>query len=334
MLIERSYKLGEFLWWTRRTIYVLVLVSVIPVVLHEVLGFKWLEIPFSIIFLLGTTVALSVGFKNLQTYNRLQDAQAVWASIGSSSRAWGGVCRDIVPDAMAARRLASRHLAWLAALRHELRQRMPWESQDKTYNVEYQDRYEVRERAQTLASELVNYLSPDESAQVLEARNKPWQVLALQGADARRMLDAGEISAAVFADLIRGLREFADLQGKAERIKHFPYPRQHAFIHTVFVRILVVLLPFGMLSEFQRLSDSLGPSSTWMMWLVVPLSLLISWMYTSLDRVGETTENPFEGGANDVPITRICDEVELDLRQVLGEIGLPGPARMKGGFAT
>jgi putative membrane protein len=333
MLIERSYGLGEFLWWTRRNTYVLLVLSVVPVVLHEVVGWTFLEIPFAIIFLLGTTVALSVGFKNLQTYNRMQDAQAVWTSIASTSRAWGSASRDLVVDPDIVRRLVNRHLAWLAAVRHEMRERKPWESQDKAYNVEYQHKYEVREREESLASELLRYLPPEEVAQVEVARNKPWRVLALQGADIKRLVDAGAITPAVFNEFFRWLREFADLHGKTQRIKEFPYPRQHAFINTTFVRILCVLLPFGMLSEFHRLADAMNDTTGLMIWLVVPLSLLISWMYTSLDQVSETTENPFEGGANDVPITQLCEDVELDLREALGEIGLPSAARRKG-FAT
>lgn len=50
-------------------------------------------------------------------------------------------------------------------------------------------------------------------------------------------------------------------------------------------------------------------------------SLPFTWMFTSMDEVGENTSNPFEGGANDIPITRICDDIELDLKELLGETG-------------
>jgi putative membrane protein len=60
-----------------------------------------------------------------------------------------------------------------------------------------------------------------------------------------------------------------------------------------------------------------------MVWLVIPFSGLISWIYTSLDQVGESTENPFEGSPNDVPMTQLCREVEIDLRNMLGETDLP-----------
>ena len=52
-------------------------------------------------------------------------------------------------------------------------------------------------------------------------------------------------------------------------------------------------------------------------------------MYTSLDQVGESTENPFEGGANDVPISHICQEIEVELREMLGESNIPEASRLE-----
>jgi ion channel-forming bestrophin family protein len=44
-----------------------------------------------------------------------------------------------------------------------------------------------------------------------------------------------------------------------------------------------------------------------------------------LDRVGESTENPFEGSANDVPISQMCRTAEIDLLEMLGEMDCPPP---------
>jgi putative membrane protein len=60
-----------------------------------------------------------------------------------------------------------------------------------------------------------------------------------------------------------------------------------------------------------------------MVWFVIPFSVLISWVYTSLEQVGESTENPFEGSANDVPISQMCRAVEIDIREMLAENDLP-----------
>lgn len=320
----KSYRLPEFLAWTRRTIYLLLVLSVVPVLLYQLAGWTWLAVPWGVVLLVGTTAALSAGFKSVQTYNRMQDAQQAWSAIASASRIWATSCRDLAVDADAARGLVYRYLGWLTALRYQMRQPRAWETLGAARNVEYRSRYVIPEREQPLATELARYLSQGETAQVIEADNGALQVLALQGAATRSLLMEGALDAAGFAELQRQLRGLHELQGRSERIKDFPYPRQHAFINALFLRILCVLVPFGMLGEAERLN---GLVSGWaqgqMVWLTIPLSLLVSWMYTSLDQVGESTENPFEGGANDVPISAICQDIERDLREVLGEGSVP-----------
>ena len=321
MRTGKGYTVSEFVLWTRQTIYVLIALSVVPALLHQFAGWTWLTIPWGVIFMLGTTVALSAGFKMLQTSNRMQEAQQAWSSIVGSSRIWGGLCRDLVDDPVRARELVYRHLAWLAALRHQLRSVMPWENAGKAYNAEYAERYHLDERETPLQDELARFVAPEDAADILSSRSKALEALNLQSRETRRLLRDGGLTPAAFADLQKTLRDLQDLQSRVERIKNFPYPRQHAFVNSLFVRILCVLLPFGVMGEFAKLDGVVGGwAAGHMIWLGVPLSILISWMYASLDRVGEATENPFEGGANDVPITRLCDEIEADLREMLGEV--------------
>ena len=66
----KSYRLSEFLNWTRRDISVLIVLGVVPVVAYQIGNIKWLGIPWTVAALLGTATAFIVGFKNLQTYNR------------------------------------------------------------------------------------------------------------------------------------------------------------------------------------------------------------------------------------------------------------------------
>ena len=333
MRTASSYTLPEFIFWTRRSIYVLIVLSVVPAILYQFAGLRWLTIPWGVIFMLGATVALSAGFKTLQTYNRLQEAQQIWSSIVSSSRIWGAMCRDLVADPARTRELVYRHFAWLAALRHQLRGVRAWENANKTYNAEYARRYHVQEREASLETELARYVGPDDAAEILTSRSKALQALDLQNKETKYLFGEGVLTAGAFADLQKTIRDFQDQQSRSERIKNFPYPRQHAFINSLFVRILCVLLPFGVMGEFARLDDVVdGWAKGNMVWVGVPLSILISWMYLSLDRVGESTENPFEGGANDVPITQICKDIEGDLREMLGEVETPSLSRDESGI--
>lgn len=38
-----------------------------------------------------------------------------------------------------------------------------------------------------------------------------------------------------------------------------------------------------------------------------------------MEKIGEASENPFEGGANDVPITQISRNIEIDLLEMIRE---------------
>src|SRR5262245_14695231 len=130
----KSYTLSEFLIWTRRSLFWLLLWSAVPTVLYQIFDLKWLSIPWPVVALLGTATAFIVGFKNLQTYNRTWEARQIWGSAISASRSWAMMCRDFIVDSDKSRRIIYRHFAWLTALRYQLRSGRTWESTDKAYN--------------------------------------------------------------------------------------------------------------------------------------------------------------------------------------------------------
>ncbi|MEO0778876.1 MAG: bestrophin family ion channel, partial [Bacteroidota bacterium] len=107
------------------------------------------------------------------------------------------------------------------------------------------------------------------------------------------------------------------LQGKAERIKNFPFPRQYATVNYFFVVLFVFLLPFGMLSVF------VNPSQSHLIWFTIPFTVVVSWVFWTMEMIGDYSENPFEGLYNDVPITSMARGIEIDIRQMLDETELP-----------
>jgi putative membrane protein len=146
----------------------------------------------------------------------------------------------------------------------------------------------------------------------------------LQSKTIKELYANQELVVLQLVEMQRTLKEFYIQQGRSERIKNFPYPRQFATINSMFVKLFSFLLPFGMLREFDKLNESVeGIMKGNMIWLVIPFSVLISWVFTSLEQVGESTENPFEGAPNDVPISQMCRMIEIDLREMLGETDLP-----------
>jgi len=324
MYTGNSYKVTEFIYWTRRSIFWLLLLAIIPTVLYQVVKVKWLSVPWPVVALLGTATAFIVGFKNLQTYNRTWEARQIWGGAMSSSRAWALMCRDFIEDPARAKEIIYRHFAWLTALRYQLRADRSWEAINKSYNREYKKFYSIPEKEIPIEVELSKYISKEELTKILPKNNRAIQLLSIQSNALRKLYDEGMLDNFRFMGMFNALSQFSDHQGKSERIKNFPYPRQYATINSLFIRLFCILLPFALLGEFDKLNNVVsGFLSGYMVWLVIPFSVLISWVYTSLDQVGESTENPFEGSPNDVPISQMSRTVEIDIREMLGETELP-----------
>lgn len=321
MHLGKSYSLTEFMFWSRRQLYASLACASLPVVLYQFLGLGWLSIPVSVVVLLGTATSFIVGFRNVQTYSRALEAQQVWTDILHGSRCLGLMSRDFLAGRPAGRELILRHCAWLTALRYQLRAPRIWENASKASNLEYRKKYyRVPEWELPLEQALARHLSPAELDMLLHADGKAVRLLGMQAATARRALDAEEINNSCYLELVGAIKGLFAQQGRAERIKDYPYPRQYAVVNKLFVRIFCLLLPFGILTEFARLDATVsGFMHGNMTWLVIPFSTMISWMYLALEQVGESTENPFEGNANDVPMALICWKIERELFDMLGE---------------
>lgn len=317
----RRFTFTQVVQWTRRDIYFFLILGAVPTCLYHFAGWTWLTIPWVPIAIVGTAVAFIVGFKNNATYGRLWEARQIYGAIVNTSRSWGILARDYVQGAEASVRLIHRHIAWLHALRYQLRQPRAWEHMIKVYNREFQKHYSVDERSGPPLSEVITGLVGDaERDAVLSRSNAATQLLAMQSQDLAELHAQGAINTLHHVELGRLLVDLYEQQGKCERIKNFPYPRQYATINLMFVRLFNWMVPFGMLGEFAKLGGHF-------IWLTIPFTVLVCWVFMMMERIGEATENPFEGSANDVPITAITRTIEIDLRELMGEADVPPPLK-------
>jgi len=327
MNISSHYKLVHFIPWTRTKIFRMLLLSIIPTALFYFLDVKWLAIPWVPVALLGTATAFISGFKNTQTYNRTWEARQIYGAIINNSRAFGIMVKDFVRVNNKTEQVALhqaiiyRHFAWLTALRFQLRETKSWENiKTKSYNKEYLNYYKVPEWESSLDEELKAFLSEEERQYILSTKNRATQIIASQSSQLKKLNEEGIISDYNYVALENQLKELYDQQGKCERIKNFPYPRQFSSINIYFTNLFCILLPFGFIGEFSKLIEKFGEN---IVWLTVPFSIILGWVFLVLEQIGESTENPFEGNANDIPITQISRNIEIDLKEMLGETDLP-----------
>jgi putative membrane protein len=332
------------LWWTRHDTLVLIVIALIPVLVYEVLDQEWLHLPWLPIAVVGTAVAFIISFQNNASYDRVWEARKIWGGVVNTSRSWGIVVNDFITTDFAEEQasekeldrireeLIFRHIAWLTALRHAMRQPRPWErSMDAASNKEWGEAIGVREHRVSLKDELAPYLSTEQLDYVLGKSNKATQLLSLQSKQLRELRTRGLIEDFRHMGMENILVELYTLQGKSERIKNFPYPRQYATLNSFFLWIFVLLLPFGVMFEFDKIGNALVERypiiGANFIWLSIPFSVLVMWVFHTMERIGRVSENPFEGTPNDVPITTISRGIEIDLREMLDEdpTSIPGP---------
>ena len=306
--------------------------SIVPVILFIVwstvvvcafkfLHFEWLAIPFLPVSVLGIAVSFYVGFKNNASNERQNEARKNWGAITNDSRALVAMLSSYLPaendEAKAAKsQILKRHIAWLYAHKWFLRhKRMDWE-----HNLKLNNQYREVFRQQfginlEFAKDVSKYLSEAEIKEVEASPNMASTLLNNQSRALKQLREQNQIEDFRLFELQNHITKLFEHQGKNERIKGFPMPRQFASYARLFVNIFAFLLPFGMLKETMELN----------VWLTIPFSVLISWVFFQMELVGEYSEHPYEGLIGDVPITSITRNIEIEILYALGESDLPKP---------
>jgi len=334
MYTGKVYRLIDMARWTRYETLLFIVIISIWVSGYYFLDMDWFRIPWTPMALIGTAVAFVIGFQNNAVYGRIWEARKIWGGIVNTSRTFGVFVQDMLTDEYfegdvsqetlkaEQKALTYRHIAWMTALRHAMRQQKDWETTGahKT-NREWGIR--PPEKISTLEEDLKNYLTKSELDHVMSIDNHQTALLYLQSHHMRNLKEQGIIWEFSFLELEGLIKELFTLQGQTERIKNFPYPRQYASLNHYFMWLLLLLLPMAMVPQFIEIGNSITEThpiiGDLFVWFSIPIYVAVAWMFHTMERIGRTGENPFEGTSNDVPISTIARGIEIDLRQNLGE---------------
>lgn len=320
MYIRRNLPASVILWFCAKHLAVFILLSSIVFFMYQMLDWKWVGIPFLPVGTIGTAVAFYVGFKNNSSYERLWEARKIWGSITNNCRSFGMLVSStslIEKDMI--RSLLERQIAWCNVLRFQLRSvSNRWSPGWVPREVELVMKKNGLPAAGTESVEFYTerLLNEADRESVKGKSNLASEIMRLQVRDITALEESETLPEFECDRLQKILISCVDMQGASERIKNFPFPRQYAHFSSVFVWIFVCLLPFSLIHE-------LGKNSHELTWLVIPCSTLISWIFLTMEQVGDTSEDPFENGINDVPLTAICRNIEIELLEMLGETNLP-----------
>lgn len=254
------------------------------------------SLPFSVAAILGSALAIFIAFRNNNAYARWWEARTLWGGIVNSSRIFA---RQVVANATDAaatakatpeqadayiRELVLRQIAFAHALRLHLRRQSDFEA-------------------------LRSLLPPDEFVRAIVSQNVPNTLLLSQGMRIKEGMRLGLLGAFDNISLEPTLASFNNFQGGCERIKNTPLLRQYHFFTKLFLLVFMAVLPFSLIGDFSRMGEA---------WLMMPVSVLIAFVFGVMGRVGEVNEDPFENQITDVPLTALCNTIERDLKEMIG----------------
>ncbi len=333
MYVRRNIKLNLIVRFAWFNVIIFTIWNLIVVNMYHYFDHMGVDIaiPFQPISLIGIAVAFYIGFKNNASYDRFWEGRKIWGGIVNYSRTWANQvlsyvndyhCKtapsglDLKSQSIIHKELIYRHFAWMNALRLQLRE-------SSTFSIKHHKSKAYLQNQRTHDkqwNEEVSIFLEDKEYQVLiDKKNTASQIIRKQGERLSELMHCHNlIEDFRHMDMMKTLEQLYNLQGKCERINNTPFPRQYAFFSKIFTWIFILLLPLGMVGEFSRLGHNL-------IWVTVPFCVLISWIFITMEVVGDSSEDPFEGFINDVPMSALCRTIEIDLKQMLGEEDLPDP---------
>lgn len=326
MYVKRNYSFGMTLNWSKTPFILGFLYALIIQLIFYFLSFKF-TLPWQPVSIIGIAVAFYLGFKNNSSYDRTWEARKIWGGIVNTSRSFGAGITSFTKgdnNDEIKKEFIYRHIAWLTALRFQLRLSRPWEHTENRLNGLYSPTV-CENYSSELHKVLSQYLSEKDYKEVSGKTNIATQLLAQQSRRLQEIMDEGRIEDFRHMELFNSISKLYEEQGRAERIKNFPFPRQYASTALWLTLVFSAFVPFGLLDVFSVYDN-------WIFWFSPFFSGLIIWVFFLMEKIGDYSENPFEGTYNDVPITSIAVGIEIDLREMINDENIPEPVKEVNGF--
>jgi putative membrane protein len=288
MLLVQNIRLSRILINTWQVDLIMIASCTVAYLAREYLVVQHIEIPSIIPTLLGTAIAFFIGFNNNQAYDRWWEARKIWGALVNDSRSYTRALINYVDeDRVIARRMVLRHIAFLYALKANLRGAV-----DEIY---------------------IKYLNEEDLKEIKTHSNTHNAILNIQSRDLQLLSKLNYIDGFRFIEINEMLVRFSDSMGMSERIKNTVFPTTYSYLTKVFIWLFVVTFTLV-------ISHTTGVYSIFLGWL-------IGFVFVSTQINGMSMVNPFENNSAGVPLNQITRTIEINLLQMLGEKDIPEPVK-------
>jgi putative membrane protein len=295
MIVSKYPYWPRILKQTGKLLSILFLLSVISYLVNRRQhALQYVTIPEVAVSILGAALGILLAFRTNAAYARWWEARTLWGAMVNNSRSlarqvtsFSRASNNVTPEAdpnTFARAFIHRQIAFVHATRCALRRQEPWK-------------------------DLQPFLDSESLLALKHERNVPAALLQQMG---QQLTDA--VRDRVLNDwhmqrIDSTLTELSNVLGACERIKNTPLPRQYDYYPELLIKVYCIVLPFIIV-------DQVG--------LLTPIvTVMVSFAFLVLNRIGKNLEDPFENAPYDVPMTSLSRTIEINLRQALSEQDLP-----------
>ena len=285
MLLNKQISILDFLKTIKIDIVLITAYAVVVGILDQYGFLDKISVPISVTAVFGTAVALLLGFRTNQAYERWWEARIIWGAIVNDSRTLVRQCvsffnREHQDYNLMVKQMTERQIIWCYALGEALR-KLPNTSRVKQYlDTNHID-----------AHNLPNALLSEHSETLLKAKEKSmvndFQQVQIDSTIAR----------------------LCDSMGKCERIKNTVFPKAHSLlIHTI-IYVFATMLPFGLSDKYLLVE--------------IGLTIGIPIIFIAIEKTSILMQDPFENQPLDTPMTDLAQTIEINLRQMTGDKNVP-----------
>lgn len=221
MIVGTRGSVWGLLRWQLRSVLLFGIAASLVVLLHTVLGVRWLKLPPIPVAVVGGALGIFVSFRTNAAYARWWEGRQLWGRLVNTSRVFATQVLTYLPASDTQRALIERQILYVHVLRCLLREQDPW-----------------------VDPEVLRFSTAEERAELARESNATHAILHKQHATITPI--SPELRLEAFD---RTLNALLDVQGGCERIKRTPMPRIYGLFSEQLARAYGVLFPLAIVAE-------------------------------------------------------------------------------------
>jgi len=229
--------------------------------------------------LLGIVLSILLVFRTNTAYDRWWEGRKQWGALVNNTRTLAVLLQAMLPgDNTQDRKFFAKHISnFCIALTEHLRNGVKLE--------ELLHLTEEEKKFYTNRTHIPNMIS-------LQIFNR-----------AELIYRGGIFSEADMINLRPHISALLDIMGACERIKKTPIPFSYNVYIKVFILAYCLILPFGLIDEFQ--------------YYTIPLVMFVFFAMAGMELIGEEIEDPFGLDCNDLPTGTIANTIKNNVYEIL-----------------